>query len=56
MNEIYILNFLDSLNKIMEPLKKFIMDHYDNPILWLALFVLGVFVFQVTYSALQREK
>lgn len=56
MKEIYVLNFLDSLNKIMEPFKKFIVDHYDNPILWLALFVIGVLVFQVTYSALQKEK
>lgn len=56
MKNIYVLSFLDDLNKMMEPLKKWIQDHYENPFMWLLLFLIGVFVFQFTYSALQKEK
>ena len=56
MKHIYILNFLEDLNKLMEPLKKWIQEHYNNPLIWLLLFLAGLFVFQMTYSALQKEK
>lgn len=52
----FVLNFIDSLNKFMEPFKKWIQENYSNPLMWLGLFALGFFLFQFTYSALQKEK
>lgn len=40
----------------MNPFKEFIIKHQSNPLLWLALFGLGVFVFASVYRALQKEK
>ncbi len=49
-------NIIDTLDKWMEPVKEFIVRHQSNPILWLALFGLGLFVFITVYRALQKEK
>ena len=47
---------VEFLGKAMEPLKNFIIKHQSNPILWLALFGLGIFFFVTVYRALQKEK
>ena len=47
---------IDTLNKWMQPVKEFILEHQSNPLLWLALFGLGIFVFVTVYRALQKEK
>lgn len=49
-------NIINTLDKWMEPIKDFIVKHQSNPILWLALFGLGLFVFITVYRALQKEK
>lgn len=56
MNTVFVLGFLEELNKVMKPIEKFVHEHYDNPLMWLAIFVIGLFVFHFTYSALQKEK
>ena len=49
-------NIIETMEKWMEPFKEFIVKHQSNPILWLALLGLGVFVFATVYRALQKEK
>lgn len=53
---LYVLDILESIEKALKPVRDFIEDNYSNPIMWLGLFVLGLLVFQATYSALQKEK
>lgn len=52
----YVLDIIESIEKALKPFRDFIEKHYSNPIMWLALFAIGLFVFQATYSALQKEK
>lgn len=52
----YVLGIIESLEKALKPFREWIQDNYSNPIMWLGLFVLGLLVFQFTYSALQKEK
>lgn len=49
-------DIINTLGKWMEPIKEFMVRHQSNPILWLALFGLGIFVFVTVYRALQKEK
>ena len=50
-----ILGIVDKLNEVAEPFKNFITEHHNNPLLWLGLFLLGLAVFFLTYSALNRD-
>ncbi len=56
----YVLNIWDSIVKLMEAFfespVQFIRDHYQNPVLWVAFFMIGIAVFNFTHSALQKEK
>lgn len=56
MNRIYTLHFMDTVNRFFERFKDWIVEHYQNPLLWLFLFCLGLIIFQITFSALQKEK
>lgn len=56
MKIIYVLNFMDGIEKTISPVKKWFYEHHDNPLMWLGFFILGYIVFQITYSALQKEK
>lgn len=47
---------IETLDKWMDPVQEFIIKHQSNPILWLALFGIGIFVFVTVYRALQKEK
>lgn len=49
-------NIVETLGHWMEPVKEFMVKHQSNPLLWLALFGLGIFVFVTVYRALQKEK
>lgn len=51
-----IENIIEELTKQMEEFKNFILQHRDNPLLWLGMFVLGIVVFKSVYRALQKEK
>lgn len=53
---LYVLDILESIDKAIKPFRDWLRENYSNPIMWLALFVIGLFVFQATYSALQKEK
>ncbi len=49
-------NIIESIGNFMNPVKEFMIKHQSNPLLWLVLFGLGIFVFASVYRALQKEK
>ena len=49
-------NIIEKLEQWMEPVKEFILKHGSNPLLWIVLLALGIFVFVTVYQALQKEK
>lgn len=52
----YILGLMEFLQKITDQLFEWLTKHYSNPLLWIALFVGGLAVFNFTYNALKKEK
>lgn len=52
----YILGFMESLQKLMDQVFDWLTKHYGNPLLWIALFVGGLAIFNFTYNALKKEK
>lgn len=51
-----MISIFDDLDKAMEPVEKFIVDNYSNPLLWIGLFVFLFLLAKFIYSALQKEK
>ena len=56
MNYFFILNIIDRINRTLKPIKDWFFENHDNPILWIATIGLGLFIFNFTYNALQKEK
>lgn len=50
-----ILNFLDTLQEWIEPIREFIFKHHDNPIFWVIIILIALAVFFLGYSALHKE-
>lgn len=50
-----ILNIMDSINKVADNFKEWIIENSLNPLLWVGLFFLGILVFVVTYRSLNKE-
>jgi len=51
-----ILNIWTSITEVADKFKEFIIKYSTNPILWVALFFIGIFVFSATYYALNKNK
>ena len=49
-----ILNIIDSISEVADNFKSWIIDNSTNPLLWVGLFFLGIFVFVATYRALNK--
>ena len=49
-----VLNIIDSINEVADSFKEWIIDNSTNPLLYIGLFFLGIFVFAVTYRALNK--
>lgn len=49
-----ILNFLDTLQKWIEPFRDFIFKHNDNPFFWVVVIVIALAAFFLGYEALNR--
>lgn len=49
-----ILNIIDSINEVAESFKSWIINNSTNPLLWVGLFFLGIFIFAATYRALNK--
>lgn len=50
-----ILNIIDKLNDLIEPFKDFMMENHNNPIVWMAIFLIALVVFGLTYNALHKD-
>lgn len=50
-----ILSIIDKLNEIIEPLRSFIVDNHNSPILWTGIVIAGLCVFAFTYNTLHRD-
>ncbi len=51
-----ILNLWETISKIPEEFKNWIVSNGRNPILWTGLFLIGLVVFGITYRALNKTK
>ncbi len=51
-----LFNIEEGLNNLMKPVKDFMAEHGDNPLVWFAIIGIGALVFFWTYSSLQKEK
>lgn len=48
----YILNFVNDVSNFFGDIKRWFLNNYDNPLLWLGI-VLGVItIFGIAYSAI----
>lgn len=48
-------NIWDSINKAADSFKEWIIANSMNPLLWVGLFFLGIFIFVATYRALHKD-
>lgn len=44
------------LENVSENFKDWIIENGNNPVLWVGLFFLGLFIFIITYKALNKNK
>lgn len=51
-----LLNIIDKLNEWVKPFKDFVDTNHNNPVLWIAFFLIGVAVFFITYGALHKDR
>ena len=49
-------NIIEAIKEVPDNFKSFFLENNRNPILWIALFFIGIFVFFVTYNALNKNK
>lgn len=50
-----ILSIIDTLNDWIEPFKDWVIDNHGNPFMWLAFVLIGIAIFGLTYSALNKN-
>ena len=50
-----MLNFVDKIDEIIEPFKKFIDKNYGNPLMWFGFILLGLLIFSIVFGALHRN-
>ncbi len=50
------LSIIDSLNEWAVPIKAWLDAHHNNPMMWLAFFIIGLAVFFMTYNALHKDR
>lgn len=51
-----MLNVMDKLDEWVKPFKDFIIRNHNNPLLWVALVIIGLMVFGIAYNALNKDK
>ena len=51
-----ILTIIDKLNEWVEPFHSWIDANHNNPLMWIGFFLIGLAVFFLTYSALNRNE
>lgn len=50
-----VLGIMESLEKVGDSIKEFLINADHNPFVWIGLFVLGLVVFFATYNALNKR-
>lgn len=50
-----ILNIIDTLQEYADKLRDWTIANTNNPVFWLAAFVLGLLIFKFTYDALSKH-
>lgn len=51
-----ILNLWDTLEEWSNNFRAWLFEHYNNPLLWIGIVVIGVVVFKSVYATLNRDK
>ncbi len=51
-----ILTIIDKLNEWIEPFHAWVDNNHNNPIMWIAFFLIGLAIFAFTYSALNKDR
>lgn len=42
-------------NETTEPVKEFFIDNGHNPILWIGIILVGLFLFEIVFKALNKD-
>lgn len=51
----YILSFIDDVNNFIKPVKNWLFNNYNNPLLWLGI-VIGILgIFGIAYSFVHKD-
>lgn len=50
-----MLNIVDSVKEISENFQDWIVKNGNNPILWIGLFLAGLFIFYLAYHVLHKD-
>lgn len=51
-----ILDIMGTLNKWGDQIKVWAIEASKNPFFWLAIFVIGIFIFKMVYSSLNTRR
>ena len=49
-------NIWNWLEELMNNFKDFVLEHYENPFMWLGFFLFGLLVFALTYNSLTKHQ
>lgn len=48
-------NVYNTVNSWLEPVKEWLFENHNNPLLWLGFFLIGVAIFSAGYAALHKD-
>ena len=51
-----LFNLYDKITELANDFKNFILDNANNPLLWIGLFLAGLFIFKAVYYALNKNQ
>lgn len=51
-----MITIIDKLNEWVEPIRAWIDANHNNPVMWIAFFLIGIAVFFITYNALNKNQ
>ncbi len=55
MNMVYLLDIMKTLEVWSEKLKKFIMDNYGNPLLWIGVLGGGILILSLAFGTINKD-
>lgn len=51
-----VLNIMETLQEFADKLREWTIANTNNPLFWLAAFVLGLAIFKITYDSLSKNR